>query len=196
MTSLIKIWIPNDNYWDLHPMFKNFGKFKEIYNKDKSKKKIESSKLMWAIAMLVDPHDENLIRNQPLTEKKLLISTDFLEDKQFNWDHPEIIELITEYTNFALSIAEKELIRYELKLTQRGDFLQDVDYTMDTYGEDPITGKTKIIKGTADQLDKMLLNSGKIFEEINSIREKISKENLESQLKGGATESAGENKHI
>ena len=58
---------------------------------------------------------------------------------------------------------------------------------MDSYDD-----RGKIEKGTADQLDKMMLNSSKIFAEIENIKEKLAKEELDGQLKGGASESAAE----
>jgi hypothetical protein len=188
MISIAKAWVPQENYWTLHPMAQTFGAFKKFYSKDKSKKKEESSKIMWAIATLVDPHEDNLLRNQSEQERKTLIAVDYLEDPDFNWDHPEILELREFYFNNCLTIAEKELLRYEEKLVQRGDFIAKTTYTMDDYDER--TGK--VIKGTADQLDKMMLNSGKIFDQIEGIKEKLLKEELDGQLKGGATESAAE----
>lgn len=188
MTSIIKVWVPQENYWVIHPMAQEFGAFKKFHNKDKSKKKEKSSKIMWAIAILIDPHEDNILRNQPLKERKTLIVMDFLEDPDFNWDHPEIKELCDFYFDNCLTIAEKELIRYEEKLIDRGDFIASTSYTMDDY--DDVKGR--VVKGTADQLDKMMLNSGKIFDQIESIKEKLLKEEMDGQLKGGATESAGE----
>jgi hypothetical protein len=187
MTRLVKTWLPQESFWILHPMAQEFGPFKVLYTKDKSKNKKESSTIMWAIAMLVDPHEDNLIRNQSLKEKKALIAEDYLNDKKFNWDHPEIKGLREFYFDNCLTIAEKELVRYEEKLVQRGDFISDQSYTMDFYDD-----RGKIVKGTADQLDKMMLNSSKIFAEIENIKDKLTREDVEGQLKGGATESASE----
>lgn len=187
MTSLVKGWIPSENYWVIHPMAKEFGPFKLLYKKDKSKSKKDSSKIMWAVAMLVDPHEDNLIRNNPIKEKQILIATDYLGDSKFNWEHPEIKDLIKFYTENCLTILEQELNRYVNKLVERGDFIESVGYTMDTLDE-----RGRVIKGTATQLDKMFTDSGKIFTEIENIKEKLSKENAEGHLKGGAAESAGE----
>ena len=188
MISIAKVWVPQENYWVIHPMAQEFGAFKKFYNKDKSKKKEKSSIVMWAVATLIDPHEDNILRNQPELEKKKLIATDLLQDSQFNWDHPEILELREFYFDNCLSIAEKELLRYEEKLIDRGNFIAGTSYTMDDYDDD----KGRVVKGTADQLDKMMLNSGKIFEQIESIKERLTKEEMDGQLKGGATESAGE----
>ena len=187
MTSMAKVWDPEHNYWESHPMMKTMKTFSMFYNKDKSKNKKESSKIVWAIAMCVDPHQDNAYKNHATKTKQELIAENHLFDKKFNWEHPEIVELIEAYKELCLTVSENELINAEEKLVQRGAFIKKVNYTMDEYGD---TGK--IEKGTADQLDKMLLNSGKIFAVIDEIREKLAKEELDGQLKGGATESAAE----
>jgi hypothetical protein len=191
MVSIVKTWLINENYWTLHPMVQEFGAFKKLYLRDKSKDKKESSKLMWGIAMFVDPHEDNKLRTQPFTRRKEIINEDWFDPK-FNWEHPEIIQLIEEYTDYCLTISEKELIRYEKKLSQRGDFIDKTDYSLDQYSE--INGRVE--KGTADQLDKMMLNSGKIFDEVEKIKEKIQKEDLNGHLKGGAVESAADKGEI
>lgn len=191
MVNLVKTWLIRENYWTLHPMVQEFSAFKKLYNKDKSKGKTESSKLMWGIAMLIDPHEDNKLRTQSLARKKELINEDWFDSK-FNWDHPEIVELIETYKDFCLTIAEKELVRYEKKLTQRGEFIDGTNYTLDDYSDE----KGRVVKGTAAQLDKMMVDSGKIFDELIKIKEKIQKEDLEGQLKGGAIESAADRGEI
>tara|TARA_R100001463_G_scaffold42850_1_gene89579 strand:+ start:3970 stop:4545 length:576 start_codon:yes stop_codon:yes gene_type:complete len=191
MVSLAKTWLVNENYWTLHPMVQEFGAFKKLYQKDKTKGKKESSKLMWGIAMLIDPHEDNKLRTQPHTTRIKIINEDWF-DPGFNWDHPEIVGLIEAYKDFCLTISEKELVRYEKKLSQRGDFIDKTNYTLDSYDE----SSGKIIKGTAAQLDKMMVDSGKIFDELEKIKEKIGKEDIEGQLKGGALESAADKGEI
>lgn len=187
MTSMVKVWDPRESYWELHPMLQNMRPFKAFYTKDKSKGKKESSKIMWAVAMYVDPNKDNAYKNMDADTKRELISEDHLNDAKFNWEHPEIVELCDGYTEHCLTILEKEMIDFEEKLVQRGKFLKKVNYTMDTYDD-----RGKIEKGTADQLDKMMLNTGKLVAELENINEKLSKAELDGELKGGATESAAE----
>lgn len=190
--SISKNWNSDENYWVLNPIMKTIKKFSVLYEGDKTKNKDKSSRLMWAIALLMDPNDANPWRNISEDEKKELIAEDYLRDKKFNWDDPSIKELVDTYENFCLSLAEKELYRYNQKLTQRGDFIAKTTYTMDFYDED----SGKVIKGTADQLDKMMLNTGKIFAEMEMIHEKLVKELDLGEGRGGQTESASESKKI
>lgn len=187
MTSLLKVWNSSENFWVANPMMLSVNIFKQVYDKDKSKNKKSSSKLMWAIALLVDPNEANPWKNVGIHDKYKLIAEDFLEDKDFNWEHNEIQDLIEEYKERCLTIAEKQLIRFEKKLVQRGDFIDKTDYSLDTYDDNG-----RVIKGTADQLDKMMVATSKIYDQLESIKAKILKENSEGSLRGGAAESASE----
>lgn len=186
-TPITKIWNTDENYWALNPIMKTIKVFREFYEQDKSKGKEKSSKIMWAIALYKDPNEANPWRNTSEADKKLLISEDFLRDKKFEWEDSVISSLISIYEEFCLTIAEKELVRYEKKLSQRGDFINETDYSLDEYDED--TGK--VVKGTADQLDKMMVNTVKIYEQYDVIKAMISKE-AGTYVKGGSKESAGE----
>lgn len=191
MESITKNWNTDLNYWELNPIIKTIKVFKSLFEKDKSKDKKDSSKLMWAIALVSDPNEDNPWRTVNVEEKKKIIAEDFLEDKKFNWEKKEIVELLDTYYTFCLSVSEQELLVYEEKLRQRGKFIKDTDYSLDYYEEND-KGKITLKRGTADQLDKMVLNTGKLITQIQEIRESISREALQGSLKGGASESASE----
>jgi hypothetical protein len=180
-------WNPDENFWSLHPAFKSIKVFKELHDSDKTKKKDKSSQLMWAIAFYVDLHEDNPWRNLPDEEKMYLIAEDYLNDSKFSFEDSDIVPLLEEYEKRVLTIAQKELRRLEKKISQRGDFLEKTKYTMDSYDD-----KGRVIKGTADQLDKMLVATGKIYDQLSDIKAKLDKEEASGGLKGGATESAGE----
>src|SRR6218665_3022189 len=185
-TSISKNWNTDENYWILNPIMKTIKVFSDFYNNDKTKNKEKSSKLMWAVALLMDPNDTNPWRNLSEEEKKGLIAEDYIGSKTFNWEDPDIKSLMDTYENFCLTLAEKELYRYNQKITQRGDFIAKTTYTMDWFDED----SGKVVKGTADQLDKMMLNTGKIFAEMEMIQDKLVKEASGGIGRGGQTESA------
>ena len=187
MTTISKNWNLDENYWILNPMIKAVKAFNNFYEKDKSKKKEESSKLMWAIAMLIDPSDYNIYRNLNQQDRAKLIAEDFLGDVKFNWDHPEIKELTDTYTQFCITVAERQLYNYESKMAEREAFINTTKYSLDSYDE-----HGKALKGTADKLDKMMVNTDKIFARLEDIKETISKEATTGSMKGGATESASE----
>lgn len=185
--TITKIWNTDENYWILNPIMKTFKVFNDFYLSDKSKNKEQSSKIMWAIALYVDPSEYNPWRTTSDSDKKELIATDYLNNKNFNWEDPIYSQLIDTYIERCLTLAEKELVRFEKKLSQRGDFIDKTKYTLDEYDED--SGKVK--KGTADQLDKMMVNTIKIYEQLDLIKAMFNKES-EGHLKGGSKESASE----
>lgn len=191
MTTVSPNWNTDLNYWELHPGMKNFPNFRTLYDKDKSKTKIDSSKTMWAIALMVDPHEKNPWKNVNPLDKKILISIDFLHDEKFNWESEEIINLIEEYKDKCLTVAEKALIELEEKLSERAKFIKETNYTLDYY-EETERGSTKLVKGTAAQLDKMVTETKKIYDHLQLIRKQMEAENISGSIKGGAIESASE----
>jgi hypothetical protein len=189
MTTISKQWNTDENYWNLHPQNKLIKAFGDLFDSDKSKTKENSSKLMWAIALYMDPHEDNPYKNLGFDEKQHIIATDYLKDKKFNWEDKAIVNLVETYEESCLTLLEKELYRLEEKVRQRGNFLKTTTYTLDSYGE---TGK--LVKGTADQLDKMMLNTSKIYQQVAEIRSRLEEEKSSSKLRGGAAESASESK--
>jgi len=186
--SLSRNWNVEENYWLLNPAMTSVKLFRELKNSDKSKNKVKSSKLMWAIALHCDPHENNPWKNTSRADKKELIAFEYLENEKFDWTDDSVVKLIDEYDAKCLSIAERELVELEDKVKDRSRFMKGTSYSLDTYNED--TGR--LLKGTADQLDKMMLNTSKIYDQFDTIRDKMSKEKAAGQLRGGAAESASE----
>lgn len=188
MNSLAKVWNPNENYWSLHPMMAMFGAFKEYHAQDKTKDKSESSRVMWAIAMLLDPHPDNVLRSTEKVDRIRLISEDFLEAPEFDWDHVYVVALIKDYKFLALTHLERQVINFQKKLEQRDLFLDETDYTLDAYSEN----SKSIVKGTAKELDVMMINTSKLNAEYKGLKESLEAEENAGDMKGGATESASE----
>jgi hypothetical protein len=192
-TSISRLWNTDENYWLLHPQMKTIKEFKDVFLTDKSKDKINSSKLMWAIALYCDPHDQNPWRNINDADRRTLIAEDFLLSPKFDWERSDIKELIEKYEDLCLTVWEKELVRLERKLSERSDFISSTKYTLDEYEEN--NGKVKLKKGTATQLDKMMTDTIKIYEQADKIKQMLGKESG-GHTRGGAKESAGEKAEI
>jgi hypothetical protein len=100
--------------------------------------------------------------------------TDYLKDESFDFDkYKEEINMFLELHSSKL---EKELRQQELKLEERSTFINDTAYDLDT----------------GDKLDKFLLNTGKLYEQIKSLKDQINAERDGGNTKGGMTESASE----
>lgn len=172
--SLLNSFDTDANIWEVEPQLKIPKVFAELYKNDKSKGKAHSSKIMWAIALLVDNSEANKFRNLPTDEKKLFLAEDYLGDVAFNWD--EYAHLIEEYEKFSLSNLERSLYTYELKLEERTNFIKNEQYTLET----------------ALALDKIITGTKPIFELISKLRDDINKEKSSGETKGDMEESASE----
>jgi hypothetical protein len=89
------------NYWECFPEITTIVSFKEFKDKDKSKNKEESSRIMWAIHLCLKPN--SLLYNDP--EKWNRVKVSILEDSKFKWDKYE--NLKTDYMELVLAPAEK-----------------------------------------------------------------------------------------
>lgn len=164
----------NSNFWEVNPQFKIPKIFREFYTKDKSKNKTESSKIMWAIALLVDNSDNNIFRNFTEEDKKMLIQEDFLNLSEFDWNKYK--DLIEYYESMNLSKAEKSLRIYEMKLEERNQFIANTKYDLDN----------------AKTLDSIISSTKSIFDLIYKLKDDIEREKQSGKTKGSFTESASE----
>lgn len=172
--SLLNSFDIDANIWEVEPQLKVPKAFNELYTKDKSKGKAHSSKIMWAIALLVDNSESNKFRNYKEADRKELIASDFLMDESFDFE--SIKELIDLYEELNSSKLEKELRQQELKLEERAKFINDTPYDLDN----------------GEKLDKFLINTGKLYEQIKSLKDQIRAERDGGNTKGGMRESASE----
>lgn len=189
--SLLRNFNTDENFWETNPIFKTVKIFEEFYNKDKTKGKKKSSQIMWAIAFLVDPHEHNIWKNLTELDKKVLIQDDFLKNDKFKWS--EYQELIDEYYNRVLSIPEKDFQELIDKMNERKEFIKLTPYTLDSYEEDPSTGKLRLIKGNAKDLDKMVVDTAKLYEQLEIVKAKLERSKaIDGETKAGMQESATE----
>jgi hypothetical protein len=154
-----------DNFWEYNPQYKYI--LSDFYNADKSKNKNKSSKLIWAIYFRTHPKSDFY----RLPDKDDIIKTKWLKQPKFEWD--SIQETADLFTSSTLSQAEKSLIAWDTTMKKRDIFIHGQAFTLDTYDE-----KGKIVKGTADQLDKMLGTTGKLYLEYFKIAKELSNDDI------------------
>ena len=162
------------NFWDSNPQMRVPEIFSKFYKADKSKGKQDSSRIMWAIAMLVDTTEDNKFRNYNDEDREDLIKSDYLNDKQF--DFTAYKEIIDTYINLNMSKLEQELRMQELKLEERAKFINTTKYDLEN----------------GEKLDKFLLNTGKLYDQIKDLKDKIKSERDSGNIRGGRVESATE----
>jgi hypothetical protein len=173
------------NFWVTNPGFSYFSILKDFYKNDKTKGKSRSSSIMWAIALLIDPHKDNPYRNIKYNDRKVLIANEYLEEPDFIWEKYQ--PFIDEYEKRATTEIEQQLHRFKMKMEERQAFIDSTKYTLDSYTEDG-----KLVKGTADQLDKMVTSTTKITDMYEKLMDAIGKQGDKSTTKGGRAKSASE----
>lgn len=151
------------NFWTANPQYITI--FKKFYTEDKSKNKEKSSTIMWAIFFYIHPRSD--FYNLP--DKDVILARDFIKDKSFKWeDYTAIMDKAEEST---LSQAEKSLVSWDKTLKKRDEFIHAQEFTLDNYNDEG-----KLQKGTADQLDKMLANTNKLYQEYFKIVKELKEE--------------------
>ena len=168
MIKAPEIFKGTENFWKLNSYY--ISLFEDFYTKDKSKDKTKSSKIMWALYFKVHPN--SIYYNLPNKDKA--IKDKFLKEPKFNWD--KYIKIEEVFHDTILTEAERALVDWDDTMKKRRVFLNAQDFTLDEY-----TTEGKLIKGSADQLDRMLGNTAKLYNDYN----KIIKELREEKLKKG-----------
>jgi len=164
-------------FWDEFPIFKTIGQFKKFYNSDKTKNKIFSSTVMWAISKICDRSSE--IYDMDHEEKLNMIFEDFLNDihtTKTKWhvdSRNELDNLIREYLNITTSKLEKALLIHEQKFIERSKYLETLSY----------------INGDGDIIEKLLEKTSKIANELDEARKKLMAEKDKGTNKGGVEAS-------
>ncbi len=111
------------NYWEVYPEILAVEKYKGFYDKDKSNKKVESSNIMWAVHLCLNP--SSLLYNDP--NKWDRVKTTVIGDSKFKWEKYE--DLKKEYEEFVLTPAEKYFHIFTEILEKKRLFLKTFDYT-------------------------------------------------------------------
>lgn len=166
-----------ENFWEYNPDYKIV--FDTLYNKDKSKNKEESSKIMWA--MYHKMHQDSVFYN--MKDKELEISTKFLKNPKFDWKKHEDVEIV--FKDTILTQAERSLYEWNELMRKRDKYLKNKEYYFDEYatdenGDNIITksGNFVTVKGTAEQLDKAQQVTIKYFNEYTKILKELTEEKL------------------
>ena len=190
--SLLVNYDKSNNFWETNRHWLNVKVFKAHYNKDRSQEdgkttKHRSSREMWALAFLYDADPTNLYRHMPIDKRKKAVAREVLGDPNYDWSQLEHLEDLVE--EMCTTPAQRHYATLVEKMNQRDKFLRETEYTLDNYITDDLTGKTRVVKGTADQLEKMLTNSDKIYDALETIRGKIIVEKDRKKGSGNMSET-------
>lgn len=155
--SILEKFDTDVNFWEVNPQLKLVDEFSELYKNDKSKNKVDSSRTMWAIALLLDKSKNNQFRNLPFEEAKDQLAKHFLKDETFEWGNPWVQRLMEQYEKLILTQAMRSLRNWESKMKERDDFINSISYDIEI----------------AEKIDKMLTNYPKMFDTYKIISEAL-----------------------
>lgn len=164
------------NFWSINPQLVIPNDFNKLYESDKSKKKDDSSKLMWAIALIVDT--ESKFYNLSLKERKDIVARDYLKNTKFDWK--TLDKQVTTYEKLILTPAQRQLSEWNRLMDEKNEYMKKLKYTGDT----------------ADEIEKRLLSNAKLFDELTRLSEMLQKEGEQGLVKGGVSESLSERGEI
>ena len=162
--SIINSFNLKANFWSNNPQLITI--FNDIYEKDTSKDKDRTSKVMWAIALLVDPNDNNSYRNMLYEDKLKILSENYIKEKNFNWVvYDDVIE---RYKKYVLTKTEYTILVMERKLEERLQLLNDTTLTLQN----------------AELLDKLQINISKLKAEIKNLHKLLKDDDSNVKIKG------------
>lgn len=109
---------PELDYWAVYPDALLDSTIKELYDKDTSKKKSKSSKIMLAIHYCLHPN--SAIYNYP--KKWDEVKKSLVKDEKLDWT--DYKEIIFKYKEMVLTQAERSLLEWEEFMQKRDNFLK------------------------------------------------------------------------
>jgi len=185
-------------FWDVCPEFRALEIFNDFYLKDKTKNKIFSSNVMWAISFCL--RKESPMYNLP--DKWELAIRDIVKEEKFKWDKYE--DLIIAFKASFMSQSERSLLSWEELMAKRDKYLKEQDYYFDQYLVNPETGDNVLsksgnfitVKGTAEQLDKAFAVTPKMFFDFIKIKQSLEEEEIMKKGKGDKMLSLGDSNQI
>lgn len=158
----------DSNFWDLYPEFKITMSFKNLYKSDKSRNKESSSRIMWFVALCHSPNSR--YRNLEINDRYETIGDDYFNTPNYYEENKKRIDpIIEDYIRTNLTAAQRHLEEWDKKQDERSKFISGVKYSLNTY----------------EDLDKMAINTTKIFDTFRLIKEQLAKEEGEGVGKSG-----------
>lgn len=171
------------NFWEENHGINIHMIFNKFYEGDESENKGSSSKIMWAIYLLVNP--DSILYNDPKKDKSII--ENFLKDPDFDWDDYE--DLIYAYKDIVLTAAEKALQNWNELMTMRDKSLKKMYISCMDAGENGEVNATEL-----KNLDSILANTPKMFADYSKIKKEYEEE--KTQKKGKSIKSLSDSDDI
>lgn len=193
---MIDKYFKGNNFWTVIPEFRSIGIFDNFYKEDKSKDKVSSSNIMWAITFCL--RKESPMYNLP--NKWELAGRDMVLVEKFDWSKYDM--LIDTFKQTQMTQAERSLLAWEELMSKRDKYLKDQRYYFDEYLMDEAgdnvksrTGQLIMLKGTAEQLDKAFSATPKMYNDYHKIKKEIEDDEIK-RGRGNKIKSASDANEI
>jgi hypothetical protein len=158
---MIDKYYKGNNFWECFPEFRVLDIFDFFYKDDKSKDKENSSNIMWAITFCL--RKESLMYNLP--DKWERAGKDIIKIKGFNWEKYD--HLVQAFKQSYMTQAERSLLAWEELMAKRDKYLKTQEYFFDFIQDG------KLIKGTAEQMDRAFSVTPRMYSDYAKIRKEI-----------------------
>jgi hypothetical protein len=162
------------NFWEMNPVMKVPKVFKDLYDKDKTKNKEESSRLMWALAFVYD-YDSKFYPMRK-EERMQLVCRDFLNNADFRFDK----QLVEAYELIQKSPERTLLDTLYEKMYEINDFLKT----------------TRISEETAKLINMFMDSSLDYIDKLDKIKNRVEKQLPTKQNRGDKKDSLLEDEKI
>lgn len=183
MRNILEGFSQKSNFWEENPQLAIINPFKLLLKNDKSKGRIDSSTLMWAIALINHPKSDLYY----VENKEDVIAKDMLSVKEKDIDKfwADNKQLVDAFNNACLSQAERSLVDWYEYMKKRDIYLKNTNYYFDEYKKDnngdnivSKTGQLITEKGTAEQLDKAWGASKSMWADYEKIIKTVKEEEV------------------
>lgn len=157
----------DSNFWDNYPDLLLMDEFSKVYEEDKSKKKEESSLLMWAIDYANRP--DSTYFNLP--DKYSILAEKLMKKEKFNWKKVE--DIVKIYKEICLTDAERALVSWNETMLLRDTAIKDLY-------------RTALASADVDTLkiiDTMLANTAKMFADYKKVKQEFEAEKTQKHGK-------------
>ena len=125
---------------------------------------------MWAVVFCL--RRESPMYNLP--NKWELAVSDIIKDKKFDWDKYD--NIVSAFKQIGLTQAERSLLSWEELMAKRDKYLKTQEYFFDY-----INDKGRLVKGTAEQLDRAFSATPKMYSDFEKIRKAL----IDDEIKRG-----------
>lgn len=158
----------DESFWELYPEFKVALSFKDLYKSDKSRNKISSSNIMWFVALCHSPRSR--YKSLEIGDRYAVIGEDFMDNINYYEDNKTRLDpIILDFIKTETTAAQRHLDEWDKKQDERSKFISNLKYDLNTY----------------EDLDKMAINTTKIYDTFFKIKEQLAKEEGEGVGKSG-----------